>query len=97
MGEGVGDVGSGMQQGSGGWQMSATGTPSTPCFKMNAFCASENFDAFIVFRSSRPRDVAAENSNHKGSSLRGSHHFFDVATIFGVDAKRRAMTTHNDN
>src|SRR3954467_2954812 len=26
---------------------SATGTPSAPCFRMNAFCASENFDAFI--------------------------------------------------
>src|SRR4051812_42111818 len=35
-------------------QMSATGIPSLPCFKMNAFCASENFDAFIVFRSSQP-------------------------------------------
>src|SRR5579871_3645917 len=33
-------------------QSSATGIPSLPCFKMNAFCASENFDAFIVFRSS---------------------------------------------
>src|SRR6476646_9506591 len=35
-------------------QMSATGIPSLPCFRMNAFCASENFDAFIVFRSSQP-------------------------------------------
>src|SRR6476660_2363552 len=35
-------------------QMSATGTPSPPCFRMNAFCASENLDAFIVFRSSQP-------------------------------------------
>jgi hypothetical protein len=34
-------------------QMSATGTPSAPCFRMNAFCASENFDAFIAFRSSQ--------------------------------------------
>jgi len=30
-------------------QMSATGTPSLPCLRMNAFCASENCDAFIVF------------------------------------------------
>jgi hypothetical protein len=26
-----------------------------PCFKINAFWASENCDAFIVFRSSQPR------------------------------------------
>ena len=26
-------------------QMSATGTPSAPCFKINAFCASENISA----------------------------------------------------
>ena len=25
------------------------------CFRMNAFWASENFEAFIVFRSSQPR------------------------------------------
>ena len=29
-------------------QMSATGTPSAPCFRMNAFWASEKFDAFMV-------------------------------------------------
>lgn len=28
-------------------QISATEIPSDPCFRMNAFCASENFDAFI--------------------------------------------------
>src|SRR5215211_3765300 len=38
-------------------QISATGTPSCPCFKMNAFWASENLDAFIVFRSSQPKDL----------------------------------------
>jgi hypothetical protein len=36
-------------------QLSATATPSSPCFRMNAFCASEHFDAFIVFRSSSRR------------------------------------------
>jgi hypothetical protein len=35
-------------------RISATGTPSAPCFKMNTFCASENCDAFIVLRSLRP-------------------------------------------
>src|SRR5262245_54859312 len=33
--------------------MSATGMPSLPCFKMNAFWASENREAFIVLRSSQ--------------------------------------------
>lgn len=32
-------------------QISATGIPSLPCFRMNAFCASENLDAFIALRS----------------------------------------------
>ena len=36
------------------WQTSATGTPSAPCLRMNAVCASENYDAFIVFRSCQP-------------------------------------------
>jgi hypothetical protein len=35
-------------------QMSATGTPSLPCFRINAFWASENFEAFITLRSSQP-------------------------------------------
>jgi hypothetical protein len=35
-------------------QISATGCPSAPCFKMNAFCASVNFDAFTAFHSSQP-------------------------------------------
>src|SRR5687768_17568562 len=38
-------------------QISATGTPSCPCLRMNAFCASENLDAFIVFPSSQPKDL----------------------------------------
>src|SRR5688500_7349727 len=38
-------------------QISATGTPSCPCFKMNAFWASENLDGFIVFRASLPKDL----------------------------------------
>jgi hypothetical protein len=28
--------------------------PSAPCFKMNAFWASENLDAFIALRPSQP-------------------------------------------
>ena len=35
-------------------QPSATGMPSVPCFRMNAFCASENRDAFIVSAPSQP-------------------------------------------
>src|SRR6202034_2085312 len=52
--------------------MAATGTPSFPCLRMNAFCASENCDAFIVFRSSQPRENTAENSNSERSSFRGA-------------------------
>ncbi|QCL75051.1 hypothetical protein CFBP5877_15650 [Agrobacterium tumefaciens] len=39
---------------------------------MNAFCASENCDAFIVFRSFPSQENAPENSNQKRSSLKGS-------------------------
>jgi len=53
-------------------QISATGTPSTSYIRMNAFCARENHDAFIVFRSSQPRDLGAENSSFKRTSSRGS-------------------------
>jgi hypothetical protein len=42
--------------------ISATGTPSAPCFRMNAFCASENFDALIVLRSLQPHQASAENA-----------------------------------
>src|SRR5258708_37046382 len=52
-------------------QISATGIPSEPCFKMNAFWASENFEAFIVLRSSQP-GIGAKNSNHKRPSLSAS-------------------------
>ncbi|QKC73242.1 hypothetical protein EB815_32030 [Mesorhizobium loti] len=41
---------------------------------MNAFCASENFDAFIVFRSSPDREITAENSTFERSSFQGSEH-----------------------
>jgi hypothetical protein len=41
---------------------------------MNAFWASENLLAFIVFRSSQPSDHAAENSSFKWSSFLGSDH-----------------------
>jgi hypothetical protein len=41
----------------------ATGTPSAPCLRMNAFCLPENLIAFIVFRSSQPKRNDAENSS----------------------------------
>ncbi|MCV9938190.1 aminotransferase class III-fold pyridoxal phosphate-dependent enzyme [Boseaceae bacterium BT-24-1] len=41
---------------------------------MNAFCASENFESFIVFRSSQPMGNDAENSSSKRSSFRDSDH-----------------------
>ncbi|RVE94023.1 hypothetical protein CN172_26900 [Sinorhizobium meliloti] len=39
---------------------------------MNAFWASENCDAFIVFRSFPSQENAPENSNQNWSSLKGS-------------------------
>ncbi len=39
-----------------------------PCFNMNAFCASENFDAFIFSRSSQPQGKYPKNSDSKWSS-----------------------------
>jgi hypothetical protein len=41
---------------------------------MNAFCASENCDAFIVFRSFPSQEKSPENSNQNWSSLKGSDH-----------------------
>lgn len=49
-------------------------TPSAPCFSMNVFCASDNFDAFIVFGSSQPRGPTPEDSTQKRSSLTGADH-----------------------
>lgn len=53
-------------------QISATDTPSSPYFRMNAFWAYENCDAFIVFRSFPSQENAPENSNQNWSSLKGS-------------------------
>ncbi|AEH81254.1 hypothetical protein SM11_pC0182 (plasmid) [Sinorhizobium meliloti SM11] len=41
---------------------------------MNAFWASENCDAFIVFRSFPSQENAPENFNQNWSSLKGSDH-----------------------
>ncbi|MBL8590803.1 MAG: CRISPR-associated endonuclease Cas3'' [Methylobacteriaceae bacterium] len=62
-------------------QISATGTPSAPCLSTNAFCASENFDAFIVFRSAQPRESGTENSNSKRSSSSGEEHRLPVGPL----------------
>ena len=51
-------------------QISATGGPSVPCFKINAFCASENFEAFIGFRSSQPGNLARKTLAKNGPVLR---------------------------
>jgi hypothetical protein len=50
---------------------------------MNAFCASENFDAFIVFRSSQPGDVSAENSSFERSSFQGSEQSVEALIAAG--------------
>ena len=55
-------------------QISATGAPCSPSFKMKAFCASVNFDAFMRFRSSPSQERLAENSSFKRSSFHGAEH-----------------------
>ncbi|KAB1119468.1 hypothetical protein F4V90_32005, partial [Neorhizobium galegae] len=52
--------------------------------RMNAFCASENCDAFIVFRSFPSQENAPENSNQNRSSLKGS----DQAHIIPSELRR---------
>ncbi|MEQ9490907.1 MAG: hypothetical protein RIM72_18165, partial [Alphaproteobacteria bacterium] len=47
---------------------------SSPCFKMNAFWASENFDAFISSAPLPSQENHAENSNSKRSSFLGAEH-----------------------
>ncbi|CAD5257043.1 Penicillin-binding protein 1C (fragment) [Bosea sp. 21B] len=46
--------------------------PPIPNLRMNAFWASENFESFIVFRSSQPKGNDTENSSPKRSSFKGS-------------------------
>jgi hypothetical protein len=41
---------------------------------MNAFCAPENFDAFIVFRSFPNRKITTENASSERFSFLGSDH-----------------------
>jgi hypothetical protein len=53
--------------------------PSRPCFSLNAFCASENGDAFIVLRSSPSLGKRPENSHPKWSNFQGSEHFCSLA------------------
>lgn len=46
-------------------QITATGMPCSPCFRMKAFCASVNFDALMRLRSSPNQERIAENSSFK--------------------------------
>jgi cytochrome o ubiquinol oxidase operon protein cyoD len=50
---------------------------------MNAFCASVNFDAFILLHSSQPWEPV-ENSNQKRSSFQGSDQFRSYAWGVGL-------------
>src|SRR3546814_2767785 len=61
-------------------QMSATGTPSAPCFRMNAFYAFENLDAFIILRSSQPGETTAKNSNSK----RSEEHTYELQSLMST-------------
>ena len=50
-------------------QISAMGVPARPVFRMNAFCASVNFNAFVRFVSSPRQERTAEDSSCKRSSF----------------------------
>jgi len=53
-------------------QMSATGTPSAPCFRMNAFWASESCEAFIGSSPPSQGNQAPEDSNLECSNSTGA-------------------------
>src|SRR4029077_5354844 len=66
--------------------MSTTGTPSAPCLRMNAFCASENLDAFIALRSSQP-------GNHRGKTLtKNGPVSWSPSPVRGMDMKPSRFT-----
>jgi len=70
-------------------QISVTGTPSSPCFKMNAFCASENLEAFIASAPSSSLENHAENSNQNRSSFKGSQQFNIAPNLLDRDFNTR--------
>jgi len=53
-------------------QVSATGVPSSACSMMNAFCASVNFDAFILVRAS-PAGVQTRKTVDQTGDVSGKH------------------------
>lgn len=76
-------------------QISATRVPCSPCFRMNAFCASVNFDAFMRFRSSPSQENLAENSRFKRSSFQGAEQGQSTATRARLLLKARANSWCN--
>ena len=60
-------------------QMSATGMASAPCFRMNAFIASESLDAFMVLRSYQPGKDYGEKLQFKTIQLSGIRLNSDLA------------------
>ena len=48
----------------------ATGIPSAPCLRINAFWASENLDAFIALRSSQPGESTRKTLTKNDPVLR---------------------------
>ena len=70
-------------------QISATGIPSLPCFRMNAFCASENFDAFIALRS-----FPASGNNRK-TLAKNDPVFRDQSTLVTNAASQKSSRPPN--
>lgn len=54
------------------FRLSVTGVPSSPCFRVSAFCASVNFNAFNALSSSLSQESLAENSSFKLSLSQGA-------------------------
>lgn len=52
-----------------------TSTPSSPCFRTDAFCATANFDALIVPNCSPSEESLVENFSFKLPGFQGENQF----------------------
>ncbi len=79
-------------------QISATVVPSSPCLILNAFCASVNFNAFMLPAPLPARENLAENSTRERGRFRGSHHTLTpigpslvLGRTSGADSRKRCL------
>jgi len=69
-------------------------TTSLPCFKVNAFCAFVNLDAFVLFRPSPAGRVERKMPTQDGSVLRTQITFSEQTPMA---CTRRVGTLGHDN